>query len=443
MSEEASVRQTAGTPVRLGLRENWRQFVLLILINAFVGGMVGIERTVVPLIGSEEFHIASTTLITSFIVSFGVVKAFANLVSGQLADTWGRKRVLVLGWLVGLPVPFMIIWAPTWGWIIAANALLGINQGLAWSMTVIMKVDLVGPKSRGLAVGLNEFAGYLAVGVTAFLTGYLASRYGLRPVPIYLGIGYAVCGAVLSILLVRDTREHVRLEVSAHVQQSAPISFRQVFALTTFRDRHLFAASQAGLVNNLNDGMSWGIFPLFYASFGLGVERIGILKAIYPATWGILQVVTGPLSDRWGRKGLIVAGMWVQAGGLLLTATSSKFEGWLVGSLLLGLGTAMVYPSLIAAVSDASHPTWRARSLSVYRFWRDLGYAIGALSAGLIADNYGLSAAITSIAALTFVSGTVVAILMRNQKGAVDVPVAGFIDRSDATGGGQPLDNAV
>jgi MFS family permease len=410
---EAVSASSAGSSVRLGLKENWQQFSLLLAINAFVGGMVGLERTVVPLIGSEEFHLASTTLIVSFIVGFGVIKALANLISGQLADSWGRKRVLVLGWLVGLPVPFMIIWAPNWGWVIAANALLGINQGFAWSMTVIMKIDLVGPKSRGLAVGLNEFAGYLAVGVTAFLTGYLAAQYGLRPVPIYLGVGYAVLGAALSILLVRDTRDHVRLEVSGHARQSAPISFREVFALTSFRDRNLFAASQAGLVNNLNDGMSWGIFPLFFASFGLGVERIGILKAIYPATWGVLQIATGPLSDRWGRKGLIVAGMWVQAAGLFLTAATAQFEWWIVGSLLLGLGTAMVYPSLIAAVSDASHPTWRARSLSVYRFWRDLGYAIGALSAGLIADSFGLSWAIASIAALTFLSGAVVAIAMR------------------------------
>jgi MFS family permease len=401
--------------VRLGLRENWRQFALLVLVNAFVGGMVGIERTVVPLIGAEEFGIASTTLVVSFIVSFGVVKAFANLISGQLADLWGRKRVLVLGWLLGLPVPFMIMLAPSWEWIIAANALLGINQGFAWSMTVIMKVDLVGPKSRGLAVGLNECAGYLAVGVTAFLTGFIAAEYGLRPAPIYLGIGYAILGAVLSILIVRDTRDHVRLEIAGHRQQPAAISFREVFALTSYRDRNLFAASQAGLVNNLNDGMSWGIFPLFFASFGLGVERIGILKAVYPATWGVLQIVTGPLSDRWGRKGLIVAGMWVQAAGLFLTAATSRFEWWLLGSLLLGLGTAMVYPSLIAAVSDASHPTWRARSLSVYRFWRDLGYAIGALSAGLIADRFGLSWAIASIAALTFASGLVVAVLMRER----------------------------
>ena len=416
MSEVASAPQ-ATSSVRLGLKENWRQFALLIVINAFVGGMVGIERTVVPLIGSEEFGITSTTIVLSFIVSFGVIKALSNLVSGQLADAWGRKHVLVLGWLVGLPVPFMIVWAPSWGWIVAANALLGINQGLAWSMTVIMKVDLVGPKSRGLAVGLNEFAGYLAVGITAFLTGYLASRYGLRPVPIYLGAGYAILGSILSIVLVRDTRDHVRLEASAHSQQSAPISFREVFTLTSFRDRNMFAASQAGLVNNLNDGMSWGIFPLFFASFGLGLERIGILKAVYPATWGILQIATGGLSDRWGRKGLIVAGMWIQSAGLFLTAATRQFEWWLVGSLLLGLGTAMVYPSLIAAVSDASHPTWRARSLSVYRFWRDLGYAIGALSAGIIADLFGMAWAIAIIGAVTFLSGAIVAAVMTGRSG--------------------------
>jgi len=401
--------------VSLGLRANWPQFALLVLVNAFVGGMVGIERTVVPLIGAEEFHLASTTLIVSFIVSFGVIKACANLVSGHLADIWGRKRVLVVGWLVGLPVPFMIMWAPSWQWVVAANALLGINQGFAWSMTVIMKIDLVGPKSRGLAVGINEFAGYLAVGITAFLTGYIAARYGLRPAPIYLGVAYAVLGAALSILLVRDTRDHVQLEISNSQRTTATVSFWEIFTLTSFRDRNLFAASQAGLVNNLNDGMSWGVFPLFFAAFGLGVEGIGVLKAVYPATWGILQVATGPLSDRWGRKGLIVAGMWIQAAGLLLTALTRQFEYWLIGSLLLGIGTAMVYPSLIAAVSDASHPTWRARSLSVYRFWRDLGYAIGALSAGIIADILGMAWAIVIIAILTFCSGIVVAVLMRER----------------------------
>jgi MFS family permease len=404
--------------VTLGLRANWPQFSLLVLINAFVGGMVGLERTVVPLIGSEEFKLASTTLVVSFIVSFGIVKALANLVSGHFADTWGRKRVLVIGWLFGLPVPFIVMWAPSWEWVIAANALLGLNQGFAWSMTVIMKIDLVGPKSRGLAVGLNEFAGYLAVGVTAFLTGYIAAHYGLRPAPFYLGIGYAALGLALSVLLVRDTREHVRLEAGGHQRSDAAASFWKIFSLTSFGDRNLFAACQAGLVNNLNDGMSWGIFPLFFVSFGLSVERIGVLKAVYPATWGILQVATGPLSDRWGRKGLIVGGMWVQSAGLFLTARMHSFAWWLLGSLLLGLGTAMVYPSLIAAVSDASHPTWRARSLSVYRFWRDLGYAIGALSAGLIADAFGLASAINVIAALTFLSGAVAAMLMRGRQTA-------------------------
>jgi MFS family permease len=415
--------------ISLGLKENCRQFSLLVLVNAFVGGMVGIERTVVPLIGSEEFRIASTTLVTSFIVSFGVVKAFANLASGHLADKWGRKRVLVLGWLAGLPVPFLINAAPDWGWIVAANALLGVSQGLAWSMTVIMKVDLVGPKSRGLAVGLNEFAGYLAVGVTAFATGWIASRYGLRPAPIYLGVFYAVAGLVLSLLVVRDTRAHVALEVRDSNPEARTLSFRDIFMLTSFKDRNLFAASQAGLVNNLNDGMSWGVVPLFYSACGLGLERIGVLKAIYPVVWGLLQIVTGPLSDRWGRKGLIIAGMWVQAGGLFLTAATRDFGWWLVASVILGLGTAMVYPSLIAAASDASHPSWRARSLSVYRFWRDLGYAIGALAAGVIADLFGFAWAITAIAALTFLSGAVVMVAMRETKSPAAAPLIGIDKR--------------
>ncbi|MEQ1617651.1 MAG: MFS transporter [Terricaulis sp.] len=422
------VAAPGGRAIALGLKENRRQFALLILINGFVGGMVGIERTVVPLIGAEQFGISSTTLIVSFIVSFGIVKAFANLVSGHLADIWGRKRVLVLGWLAGLPVPFLIIAAPDWSWIIGANALLGVSQGLAWSMTVIMKIDLVGPKSRGLAVGLNEFAGYFAVGATAFATGYIASRYGLRPAPIYLGVFYAIAGLILSVLLVRDTRGHVALEAK-DTSTSAGISFREIFMLTSFKDRNMFAASQAGLVNNLNDGMSWGIFPLFYAAFGLGVERIGLLKALYPVTWGLLQIVTGPLSDRWGRKGLIVAGMWVQAGGLFLTAATRDFGWWMLGSLLLGIGTAMVYPSLIAAVSDASQPIWRARALSVYRFWRDLGYAIGALAAGLIADLFGFAWAITSVAGLTFLSGAVVAVVMKRSVGAPGLAQAALIDR--------------
>jgi MFS family permease len=411
------VTQAVTSPrVRLGLKENWRQFAMLVLVNAFVGGMVGIERTVVPLVGSEEFGLVLRTAIFAFIVSFGVVKAFSNLVSGVLADKYGRKKVLVAGWLIGVPVPFMIMLAPSWGWIVAANVLLGLNQGLAWSMTVLMKIDLVGPRGRGLAVGLNEFAGYLAVGVTALATGYLASTYGLRPEPFYLGVAYVALGLVVSIFLVRDTEEHVQLETESHPPEPNPLGFREVFARTSFKDRNLFACSQAGLVNNLNDGMSWGVFPLFFASFGLGVGRIGILKAVYPAVWGVLQVATGPLSDRWGRKGLIVGGMWVQSGGLFVTVLGRSFGWWLLGSVLLGLGTAMVYPALIAAVSDASHPSWRARSLSVYRFWRDMGYAVGALCAGVVADLFGLSWAIGSVGVLTFASGAVVARVFRETK---------------------------
>ncbi len=414
---DANPSMRSAASVALGLRENWQQFSLLVLINAFVGGMVGLQGTVVPLIGAEEFKIASATTILSFIVSFGVIKAFANLVSGHFADVYGRKHMLVLGWLIGLPAPFMIAWGPSWGWIVAANVLLGLNQGFAWSMTVIMKVDLVGPGSRGLAVGLNEFAGYLSVGLTAFLAGYIAQRYGLRPQPFYLGIGYATFGLILSTLLVRDTRHHVGLEISRHhaPAEEAP-AFWEIFRRASVRDRNLFAASQAGLVNNLNFGMSWGIFPLFFSGLGLAVERIGVLNSVYPAVWGVLQTVTGPLSDRWGRKGLIMAGMWVQASGLFLIAATRSFGWWFLASVLLGLGTAMVYPTLIAAVSDASHPSWRARSLSVYRFWRDLGYAVGALSAGIMADLFGPAMAIAAVGALSIVSGATVAVVMNERR---------------------------
>lgn len=396
----------------LGLRENWAQFSLLVLVNVFVGGMIGLERTVVPLIGSEEFKIASTTIIASFIASFGIAKAFTNLLSGVLADDWGRKKTLVLGWLIGLPVPFLIIWAPTWSWIVAANVLLGVSQGLAWSMCVIMKVDLVGPKSRGLAVGLNEFAGYFTVGVTAFATGWIASHYGhLRPEPFYLGIIYAVLGLFFSVFFVRDTVHHVRLEVSNH-GSTKKVSFKEILFKASFKDRNLFAASQAGLVNNLNDGVTWAIFPLFFMARGLGVEPIGVLKAIYPGVWGITQTLTGPISDRLGRKGLIVLGMWVQAIALFMVPMLTSYFWWIVASVLLGIGTAMVYPTLIASVSDASHPAWRARALSVYRFWRDLGYAVGALIAGVIGDLFGLEWAIAGVGILTFISGVVVAVLM-------------------------------
>ncbi|HLI48111.1 MAG TPA: MFS transporter [Chthonomonas sp.] len=405
---------------RLGIQANLAQFALLIVINAFVGGMVGLERTVLPLIGISLFHLHSDAIMVSFIVSFGVVKAFVNLFSGALADRFGRKRILVLGWLFGLPIPFLLMWSKSWYWINVANMLLGVNQGLAWSMTVNMKIDLVGPRRRGLAIGLNEFAGYFMVGLTAFVTGYLASCYGLRPKPFYLGIGYVLCGLLLSWLFVRETQQHVAVEAAqrSSSQQSEKLSFREVFLRTSWRDRSLFAVCQAGLVNNLNDGMSWGILPLFFSAYGLSVERIGLLKFVYPAIWGIMQIVTGPLSDRIGRKGLIVPGLVLQAFALALILMAHRFSGWLFGSVLLGLGTAMVYPTLIAAVSDSVAPQWRARALSVYRFWRDMGYAIGALLAGILADLLGYAWAIGVVATLTFLSGMVVFVVRRHRAAA-------------------------
>jgi len=405
--------------IRLGLHENLGQFSLLVLINVFVGMMVGLERTVVPLIGEKDFGLVSKTAIVSFIVSFGVTKAICNLFAAHVSETVGRKKVLVLGWLIGLPVPFIIIFADRWFWFDVANVLLGMNQALCWSMTVIMKVDLVGPKRRGLALGLNEFAGYLAVGFTAWLTGYIASVYALRPQPFYLGIGVAIAGLLLSAFLAKESIYHARLEAKLH--HSAPSeatggskapavsprrpSLREIFALATWKDRDLFSCSQSGLVNNLNDGMSWGIYPLFFSSFGLGVAAIGTIKAVYPAAWGILQVFTGPLSDRWGRKWLIAGGMTVQAGGIWLTVQVPAYPAWLVGALLQGIGTAMVYPTLLAAISDVAHPEWRATTMGVYRFWRDLGYAIGALISGIVADLLGMRAAIQVVAALTLISG--------------------------------------
>ncbi|MBI4635641.1 MAG: MFS transporter [Candidatus Rokubacteria bacterium] len=397
--------------LRLGLRENLGQFALLVVLNAFVGAMVGLERTVLPLLGEQEFGLASKTAITSFIVSFGVTKAVLNLVAARVSDRIGRKPVLVTGWLFALPVPFLLIYAPAWWWIDLANVLLGVNQAMAWSMTVIMKIDLVGPRRRGLALGLNEFAGYFAVGVTSWATGYIAAHSALRPQPFYLGIGIAVVGLLLSLLFVRETRAHAHLEAaSAQPGGAGPRpSLGHVFFVTSVGNVSLFAACQAGLVNNLNDGMSWGIYPLFFAAYGLGVESIGVIKAVYPSVWGLLQVATGPLSDRWGRKGLIAEGMVVQAAGIWLTVLVPSYPAWLLGAVLQGLGTAMVYPTLLAAIADHTHPTWRATSLGVYRFWRDLGYAVGALLAGIVADLVGLGAAIHLVAALTLLSGLVVA----------------------------------
>ncbi len=409
--------------MRLGLRENLPQFTVLVVLNAFVGAMVGLERTVLPLLGEQEFGLASKTAITSFIVSFGVTKAVINLVAARLSDGIGRKPILVAGWLFALPVPFLIIHAPAWWWIDVANILLGANQAMAWSMTVIMKIDLVGPKRRGLALGLNEFAGYFAVGLMSWVTGYIAAHAALRPQPFYLGIVISLIGLVASVLFVRETRGYAHLEAAAAPSAASAVrpSLRRVFFVTSLGNVSLFAACQAGLVNNLNDGMSWGLYPLFFASYGLAVGSIGLIKAVYPIVWGVLQVATGPLSDRVGRKELIAGGMIVQAVGIWLTVLVPAYAAWVAGAALQGLGTAMVYPTLLAAITDHAHPTWRATSLGVYRFWRDLGYAVGALLSGAVADLVGLGAAIHLVAALTFVSGCVVAWAMRKPR-PVPVP---------------------
>jgi MFS family permease len=388
----------------LGLRANAGQFALLVGVNGLVGGMLGQERTVLPIMATDTFGLTGFTVILTFILAFGVTKAFTNLAAGALADRYGRKPVLVAGWLVGLPVPLLLMWAPEWGWVIAANVLLGLNQGLAWSSTVIMKIDLVGPARRGLAMGMNEAAGYLAVALSAVATGYIASRAGLRPAPFFLGLALAGLGLGISVLFVRETRGHAALESRAQ----APPPWRTVVALTTVRDRSLSACSQAGLVNNLNDGMAWGLLPLFYASHGLPIAEIGVLAATYPAVWGLAQVGTGALSDRIGRKGLIVAGMLLQAGAIGAIAASASFGPWLLATALLGLGTAMVYPTLLAAVADVAGPAWRGAAVGVYRLWRDLGFAIGAVFAGLVADRAGMPAAIGMVAVLTGVSGVVV-----------------------------------
>jgi MFS family permease len=404
----------APTPI-LGLRENWRQFSLLILVNAFVGAMVGLERTVLPLLAEREFGLASRSAALSFIATFGVVKALTNLAAGRLGDRFGRKRVLVAGWLVAVPVPLLIMWAPSWTWIVAANVLLGVNQGLAWSTTVIMKIDLVGPKQRGLAMGLNEFAGYLAVALAAFATGEIASRYGLSPEPFYLGVAFVALGLALSLLLVRDTTAHVRHEVDTNDPRPAQANdpdARGLFTRVTWRDPALFSASQAGLVNNLNDGLAWGLFPLFFAAAGLSVREIGLLAFVYPATWGVTQLWTGALSDRVGRKWLIASGMAIQGIALAAMAALRGLWPWLAAGVLLGVGTAMVYPTLLAAISDVAHPSWRGSAVGIYRFWRDLGYAVGALLAGALADAFGMASAIAAVGALTLASGGLVAIRM-------------------------------
>ncbi len=397
-------------PVRLGLRANAGQFGLLVGLNALVGGMVGLERSVLPLVGKEDFGLTSSAAILAFVVAFGAAKAFTNLAAGGLAERFGRKRLLVLGWLVALPVPLLIGLAPSWWFIVAANLLLGINQGLAWSMTVVMKIDLAGPRRRGLALGLNEAAGYLGVAATAFATGALAASYAPRTV-VWVGAALIVAaGLLLSVLAVRDTTAHVALEQEQHGDHASEhAGLRGAFVQASVRDPVLRACSQAGLVNNLNDALAWGLAPLYLAAHGASVREIAVVAAAYPVVWGAGQLATGWLSDHTGRKPLIAAGMLVQAAALgLLVVGDGAFSPSLAAAALLGVGTAMVYPTLIAAVSDATQPRDRARVVGVYRFWRDFGFVLGALIAGIGADATSPSTAILIVALLTCASGLLV-----------------------------------
>lgn len=401
---------------RLGLHENIGQFALLVAVNGFVGAMVGMERTILPALAEQEFGVTGRTAMLSFIAVFGLTKAITNYAAGRLADRVGRKPLLMWGWALAAPVPLLLIWAPTWTWVLAANALLGVSQGLAWSMTVVMKIDLVGPARRGLATGLNECAGYVALAVAAYATGWIASRTGLRPEPFYLGVAFVITGVVLSFF-VHETWGHSALEGRTNGNReandiAAHTSSREIFWRTTLRDRRLSSVSQAGFVNNLNDGMTWGLFPLLFAATGMDLAAIGVLVAIYPATWGLAQLATGALSDRVGRKWLIVSGMWTQAVGIAGVTMAHTFGGFAAGAVLLGIGTAMVYPTFIAVIGDVAHPDWRATALGVYRFWRDAGYVAGALLAGVVADASGVPVAIQLVATLTFLSGVVVATRM-------------------------------
>ena len=395
--------------VRLGLRENAAQFGLLVVVNAFVGAMVGMERAILPALAESEFHLIARSAILSFIVVFGLSKAITNYAAGRLSDRLGRKRILVAGWVVAVPVPFLLMWAPSWTWVLVANALLGVSQGLTWSTTVIMKIDLVGAERRGLAMGFNEFAGYAALAASAWATGWIAARSGLRPDPFYLGVIFVTIGLMLSLVFVHDTNRHVAREVALTEPMDRTPSAWQVFWRTSVEDRNLSSVCQVGLVNNLNDGMAWGLFPLVFATAGMNLRQIGTLAAVYPATWGFAQLATGALSDRVGRKGLITSGMWVQSVGIGVIAATRSGRGFATGSVLLGLGTAMVYPTLLAAIGDVAAPAWRASSVGVYRLWRDLGDAIGAMITGITADLLGVSAALWLVAVLTCLSGLVAA----------------------------------
>jgi MFS family permease len=400
-----------------GLKQNWKQFTLLVLINAFVGGMVGLERTILPEIAETDFGIAARTAIFSFIVVFGITKAVSNYFAGRFAQKIGRKKMLVVGWLFGLPVPFMLMFAPDWNWIVAANLFLGINQGLAWSANVIMKIDLAGKEDRGLAMGLNEFAGYVAVAIVAFLTGWIASEFGLRPYPFYLGIGLAVIGLVMSMFLVRDTAPFVEYESNnSNEERSKKNLFRQV----SIGDRNLQSVSQAGMMTNFKDGMAWGAFPIFLATAGLSMTQIGIVVAVYPAFWGMLQVVTGKLSDYTGRKKMLWAGMLVQGISLLVFPFLDQFYPFIFLAAFLGIGTAMVYPTFLAAVADLTHPQDRAESVGVFRLWRDGGYALGAIFSGVVADFFDINLAITLTGIL--VLGSAMWIVIRMDR--LDKPVS-------------------
>ena len=394
---------------RLGLRENLGQFSLLLLINAFVGVMVGMERSILPLLAEREFGIASRATILSFLITFGIVKALANVLAGGAADRWGRRRTLLAGWIAGIPVPLLIIFAPSWGWVVAANVLLGVNQGLCWSAAIIMKVDLAGPRQRGLAIGLNESSGYLAVAAAAFATGYLAAHHGLRPEPFLLGLGAAVAGLIGSYF-VHETRGHTTLESPHREESHSAISPAAIFRRVSWTHPSMRAVSQAGLVNNLDDGVSWGLFPLLFVARGLSLERAALLVAIYPAVWGMAQLFTGALSDRMGRRVLMIAGMVLQGAALVAVGASKAWNPWLCAMIALGLGTALVYPTFLSAVSDHSHPSWRATAIGVYRWWRDLGYVVGAVLAGVAADQIGIPASIQWVGVLTIASGLFVAV---------------------------------
>jgi len=395
---------TPSTPV-LGLRTNLAQFSLLVAVNGLVGAMLGQERTLLPLLATEEFGLGSYSAAFTYIVAFGLAKAATNYLAGAWAERYGRKPVLVAGWLVALPVPLMLIWADTWAWVVVANVLLGVSQGLTWSTTVIMKIDLVGPERRGLALGLNESAGYVAVAAMALATGYVAGHAGLRPEPFLLGLACAALGLGLSAVLVRETRGHARLESD---QAGRAERTNGIFVHTSVREPALSSACQAGLVNNLNDGVAWGLFPVLFAGAGLGLGHVGLLVAVYPAVWGLGQLVTGALSDRVGRKRLIVAGMLLQGAALFAFAAASGWVAWGVAAVALGTGTALVYPTLLAVVADVAHPAWRTRAVGTYRLWRDLGFVAGALLAGLVADLWGVRAAIAVAGVVTIASGLVV-----------------------------------